>query len=368
MQRSPLTSLHSLSDPAVVLVVMPVLNEAMHIERTVRAILDSKYPAEFLSMAVMDGGSSDGTTAIVERLRREYGDRLHSLDNPGANKSAGLNNAIRSIPSEVVIRVDAHAVYPDGYVSELVSALQDLEVENVGGVRATHLPNGSLAGALARMVSHPFAAGNATYRVGTSAMVAVDSVFGGCYPREIFERIGYFDERLLRAQDREFNDRLRRAGGTIIILPHVRVEYHARTKLRPFLSWITDGGDWVFRSGFIVGRPLWSWRNVVPAMFACYLLAGSAVLIKGVNRPLAVVTTFPMAVYGCMDLFATISCAIRAKRAGMLHLVWLFPVGHLAYAFGSFRALADRGRGAVHALVLPARKSRIGYLTTREDR
>src|SRR5207248_2739819 len=72
---------------------------------------------------------------------------------------------------------------------------------------------------------------NASFRTGVSGPRPVDTVAFACYRREIFDRVGLFDEELPRNQDDELNFRILRKGGRIFVVPEVQVEYRARGAL-----------------------------------------------------------------------------------------------------------------------------------------
>src|SRR5204863_8804170 len=115
-----------------------------------------------------------------------------------------LNLGIRAARGEIIVRMDAHVVYPPDYLSKCVSALETTGADNVGGMVVT-LPanNEPMARAIAIALSHPFGVGNSWFRIGTREQREVDTVPLGCFAREIFNRIGMFDEELVRNQDDE---------------------------------------------------------------------------------------------------------------------------------------------------------------------
>ncbi len=135
------------------------------------------------------------------------------------------------------MRMDAHYEYPTNYVSRLVQWLAGKR----GRQRGRPLANGArhehrrMARAIAVAVTHPFGIGNAYYRLGVSKPRSVDTVPFGCYRRDVFDRIGKFDEDLLRNQDLEFNLRLRKRGGRILLVPDVVIRGRARDSLRKLI-------------------------------------------------------------------------------------------------------------------------------------
>src|SRR3990170_6332436 len=118
--------------------------------------------------------------------------------------------------------MDAHNIYPPNYISGLIAWLEKTGADNVGGAWVTLPANDTpKAQAIAIGLSHPFGVGNAYFRIGTSKPRWVDTVPFGCYKKELFNRIGMFDEELVRNQDGEFNHRLIKQGGRILLVPEI---------------------------------------------------------------------------------------------------------------------------------------------------
>ena len=252
-------------------VVIPCYNEVYFIKQCLNSIIDNDYPKSNLEILVIDGMSNDGTREIIQ----DYSNRSQSIrlvDNPDRIKPKALNIGIQESQGDIIIRMDAHSVYEPDYISKCVKYLEEYNADNVGGTRKT-LPgsNTLLAKSIAHSISNPFAAGNATYRTGAKSVKWVDTVFGGCYRREIFEKIGMFDEALIRGQDREFNVRLVKNGGKILFSPDIVCHYYARSNYIDFVKWIFVGGLTPFYISKIVGNRIYSWRNLVPLAFSLSL-------------------------------------------------------------------------------------------------
>jgi GNAT superfamily N-acetyltransferase len=258
------------------------------------------------------------------------------IDNPGHRKPDALNLAIRQASGEIVVRLDVHAVYEDDYLRKCVLALlAHPEADNVGGIRKSLPRDDTLIGrALAHSTTHPLAAGNAKYRVGASKPQWVDTVFGGCWRREVFDRIGYFDEKLTRAQDREFNQRLRASGGRILLMPDIVCTYYARSGWRDYGSWIFEAGYWPFRASRLVGRWIGGWRNFVPLAF----VAGSAAGLALSPRSVVVrrLTGAGLLTYASAVLGASAHLAWRKRDPGLLLAMPVaFVLTHTVYGVGS---------------------------------
>lgn len=220
-----------LSERPFVSIVVPCRNETEYIRPLLDSILANTYPRDRLEVLIVDGMSDDGTRAVIaEYVARHPVIRL--LDNPKRITPCALNLGISRARGTIIVRMDAHASYPPNYVADLVDWLERTGADNVGGAWVT-LPGGdtATARAIAAALSHPFGIGNARYRLGTTELREVDTVPFGCFRRDVFDRVGLFDEELVRNQDDEFNFRLLRAGGRILLVPGVVSHYYARRTL-----------------------------------------------------------------------------------------------------------------------------------------
>lgn len=213
-------------------VIIPCRNESRYISKVLENVLAQDYPASRLEVIIADGRSDDDTRSQVEGFAKRY-PFIRLLDNPARVVPHALNACIRQSRGEVILRMDAHAIYPNNYVSRLVAALNQYQVDNAGGVWITEAgADTPMARAIALATAHPFGIGNADYRLGGGEPRLVDTVPFGCYPRSVFDRIGLFNEELIRNQDDEFNGRLIRSGGRILLLPDVKIRYFARERLQ----------------------------------------------------------------------------------------------------------------------------------------
>ncbi len=312
-------------------VIMPCRNEQAHIRRCLASVLASGYPADRMEILVVDGASSDGTGEIVAELTRTE-PRIRLLHNPQRIVPTALNLAIREAAGEVIVRLDAHNEYPPDYIPRLVEWLERSGADNVGGSWITR-PGAAtpVAEGIALALAHPFGIGNARYRLGVSEPTPVDTVPFGCYRRDVFTRIGLFDEELVRNQDDEFNLRLIRAGGTILLVPDVVSYYHARTTFRQLARMYYQYGYFkplVIRK---VGAVMTA-RQMAPAGLVLGLGAlAVASLVWAPARPLLLAAVL---VY----LAAAVGSALRAARGrgwrAAASAFVAFPVLHFGYGAG----------------------------------
>lgn len=199
------------------------------------------------------------------------GDRIRVLENPKRVVSAGLNIGFRAARGDIIIRMDAHAEYGRDYITQCLAALEKSGAANVGGP-ALALPGGEgpLAQAIALAHYSPFGLGGGQFRE-PGAEGFVETVWPGCFRREVFDKAGYIDERRTRTEDLEFNTRLRAAGYKIYITPLIKAYYYCRTTLGE--TWRQRWADGVEITRFLPDNPSAPrLRHFIPLLFVTTIL------------------------------------------------------------------------------------------------
>jgi succinoglycan biosynthesis protein ExoA len=318
----------------LITIILPIRNEARYIERCLDAVLAQTYPRECLEILVVDGMSDDGTREIVRGMIARQGNlqsaicNLQLLDNPHRIVPTALNRGIRAARGEIIVRVDGHTVIALDYVERCVKDLELTGADNVGGpMRA--VSETYVGQAIALATSSPFGVGGARFHYAEKAGW-VDTVYMGAYPRQVFDRIGLFDEELVRNQDDEFNFRLTRAGGKIWLDPQIKSVYYSRGTLRGLWKQYFEYGFWKVRVMQKHGRPA-SLRHLVPALFVlalCAALVGTLVTQQWIWFLLVALP------YVLASVTASLVTAARRDWRTLPLLPLVFFVLHCAYGVG----------------------------------
>lgn len=229
-----------LSTDPTVSVVVPARNSVETLPDAVASALAQAH-AGALDVVIAVGPSDDGTEDVAAGLADEHPE-VTVVDNPAGVTPAALNAAIAASTGQVVVRLDAHAVLPAGYVATAVETLRTTGAANVGGRQVPTAKDG-FARAVAAAMRSPVGAGGATYRIGGEPG-PVDTVYLGVFRREALEAVGGFDESLRRNQDYELNHRLREAGGTVWFDPRLAVTYRPRRTVGALWRQYWQYGAW----------------------------------------------------------------------------------------------------------------------------
>src|SRR5216684_6879459 len=215
-----------------VTVVVPCRNENKHIGRCLESILENDYPKERMEILVLDGMSEDRTREIVAGYSERY-PMIRLVENSEKHIPAAMNLGIQRARGETIIKMDAHSTFQREHISLCVAYQEKYGAENVGGVcKMTPGADTATARAIVLGLGHRFGSGNANVKVGVEKPTWSDTAAFGCFKKELFERIGMYDEKLRSSSDLDLNQRIQAAGGRILVAPDVVVNYVADADLR----------------------------------------------------------------------------------------------------------------------------------------
>lgn len=320
-------------------IIIPCLNEQDYIAKCLDSVIANDYSNDFLEVIVIDGMSTDRTREIIHQYQDKYR-FVRLLDNPKRTAPSALNIGIKNATGDIVIRMDAHTTYSRNYVSKCVETLKEFNADNVGGVIRT-LPgkNTFIAKLIALSIGHPFGVGMSYFRVAKTRMppCPVDTVPFGCFRRELFKKIGYFDESLPRVEDIDFNNRIKEVGGKIILNPEIVSFYYARGSLKDF--WKHN-----FDNGYLVTAPLgrsqahYVGRHLIPllSLGGFILLIPFSFFSEVARWLLGGLIGF----YMSLSLYFSLKTALRQRNPIFLVLMpFIFGFLHLSYGLGSLWGL-----------------------------
>lgn len=349
---------------------MPVRNEGAYIDISLGAVLRQSWGTADLEVLVLDGMSDDDTRARVRawQERRPEVD-LRILDNPGRIAPCAMNVGLRAARGDVIVRVDGHCEIGEHYVAHAVAHLQRGS-DGVGGPLTT-LGEGPTAQAIAAAMGSRFGVGGSAFRTTPSdadaapsldldAVREVDTVAFPAYTREISDQVGFYDEELVRNQDDEYNYRLRKLGGRLVLALDMPAKYYSRTGYAKLWRQYRQYGFWKVRVLQKHPRQM-SARQFVPALFVAALAAGLLLgLSTGVSGARVSGVTASLGIWAWAPLFAVLgaygtACAAAAwttarahveqhpDGAGFFALLWRLPLAfvllHLGYGIGSWLGL-----------------------------
>ena len=219
--------------PRIVSVIVPVRNEARFIRQTLEGLLHQHFDPEAFEVLVVDGESDDGTLAVVGEMQSSFR-HLRILSNPKRLSSAARNVGVKEASGEFIVIVDGHCkISNPQYLTQLVQAFRQSGADSLGRPQPLQAPDPT-----------PFQQAASSARqswLGHNPDSAIFSDHEGflpaqnvavAYRREVFVKVGLFDERFDACEDVDFNTRLDRAGLSCFFTPSLRIDYHPRSSIR----------------------------------------------------------------------------------------------------------------------------------------
>lgn len=333
-----------MQDLPFVSVIMPIRNEASFIERAIKSILDNDYPADRMEVIVVDGMSDDGTREIIDKLSRTA-PSVKMLDNFRRIVPTAMNIGLEAARADLFIRVDGHAEIARDFIKKSVQCMrQHPDAWVVGGCIETIADN-YIGRAIASAMRSPIGVGNSRFRLGDYEGW-VDTLAFGTHHKWILNKIGYFDEELVRNQDDEFNLRIILAGGKIWMSKSIRSKYFSRGSLAKLWKQYSQYGFWRIRTLQKHNKPA-AVRHLVPLLFVLsLLLLGLAGLLW---IPLWALLGIEVAFYVLVLFGGTLHVGWKSSWRYAFIAPLIFVILHFAYGLGSLwgivRFVIFRGLG-----------------------
>ena len=294
-------------------IIIPVRKEEAYITACLSSVLKFTLPLGVdIELLVMEGRSGDRTPELVREFALSHS-CIRLIDNPGRIQSTAVNLGAQSSGGAWIMRLDAHAVYPSNYLQLCYESALRSGADNVGGIFITEPGGRGYSAKLVQaLTTHKFGVGDSGFRTGDKEGWA-DTVPYGFYRREVFDRIGWMDERLVRAQDYEFNRRIMASGGKILRNPDIQIHYFNQPSLSAF-----------YRKQFFFEAPynayMWYlapyafvWRHAITGFFTLGFLGGitfGPIYPRLIGIPFVAV----MVLYATLSILAAIQQAIRYKE------------------------------------------------------
>lgn len=302
-----------------VLVAIPVLNEAAHIEACIRSLYEGDGRIRKARIVVIDGGSNDGTRDIVKGMARQY-PNVELINNPRRLQSAGVNLAVRNRGEgrSILVRCDAHSVYPENYVMAVADSLL---THGVASIATPMDARGKTCfqKANAFIVDTPLGSGGSAHRGGKQSCF-VDHGHHAGFDLAWFNMVGGYDPGFSHNEDAEYDRRLTDAGGRIYLDADIRIGYFPRATVsslarqyynygrgrarnlkkhggKPRLRQMIPPAVFLVCLFALMLSPISAWTLIVPAGYLGALAAASIYVARKMESPcglLAGVASFTM--------------------------------------------------------------------------
>jgi glycosyltransferase involved in cell wall biosynthesis len=318
-----------MSDKNTVLVsvIIPMRNEEKFVGKCLESFLQQIKYREDIEILCVDGMSTDKTREIIERFSK-VNHNIHLVENPGKTMPTGFNIAIGKSKGDFIVMAGCQAEYAPDYINKCLEVLKRTGADQAGGYFITVPSKDTPVGrAIAAVTSSRFGVGSGQRVPGPERETNISGF--GCFRRDVFDRFGLFDERLVRNQDVELFYRIRKNGGKIVVSPDIGIKYYNRATFsglmnqaflnglwNPYTVWLTRGGVYL--------------KHFIPLIF---LLSIVTLGLGGfLWQPLWLALCCELLVY----VVAAWTTAIRlASRAGTSSILIFLAFVQLHFAYGA---------------------------------
>lgn len=251
-----------------VTVLIPTLNEVRS-SGFLRAIVTEQRIEEGVEFLFIDGRSDDGTRTLLERLAAED-PRVRVLDNPTRTIPSALGIGLAEARGEFVARMDAHTLFPPGYLAAGVARLRRGGADWVSGPQLA-VGIDPTTRRVASALHTRLGIGGAAFRRRTRSERETDAGYLGVLRRTRLIEVGGWDPGWKVNEDGELAARIREDGGRIVCIPEMASGYVPRRSLLALARQYANYG--VYREKTVRRHP-WSMRpsHLVPPAVVLWLL------------------------------------------------------------------------------------------------
>jgi len=326
----------------LVSIVIPCRNEEAYIEKVLNNILNQDYQ-DPIEIIIVDGMSTDRTISIIEAFKKSHQANIKIIPNAKINIPTALNLGIDAAQGQIIIRMDGHAVPSHDYIRIAVEVLLSTKHAVVGGICLSRPGNDSIkAKTISKAISHPFGVGNSVFRIASDKMPPrfVETVPFGCFTKELWERMGGYDENLLTNEDYDFNYRVRQSGEKVYLDPRLKTIYFGRPDFKSLAKQYYRYGTWKMRmlKKYPVSMRI---RHFIPPFFIASLLF--FLLMGLIIHSLFYIFLIELIFYFIAIFIASIhACKDSTNLSEMLMLPIAFMVMHFSWGGGMLKKLFTR--------------------------
>lgn len=310
-------------------------NEEKYIKKSFESLLNQDYPNDKYEILIVDGLSDDSTLKVVNKTIEEYEQvpQIKILKNKKKILASGWNLGIKESLGKYVVRIDAHSYVKDNFLTKNIETMLRVgDAICVGGTLQTESLN-QKGKVISYVLSSPFGVGNSKFRY-TQKAGYVDTVAFGLYKKDIFKKVGYFDESLERNQDNDMHQRIKENGGKFYLNPEISAVYFSRDTVKGMIKQGYQNGRWCIIT-LKKDKKTMSVRHIIPLCFFSFI---TIMLLVGLAfKPAWWILGTIIGIYLILSIIFSVKKT--KKITEVVKMPGLFFLLHFSYGLGSFRAL-----------------------------
>lgn len=310
-------------------------NEEKFISNLLKDIESQLYPHEFTEVVLVDSASTDATKEIMSEFKRNNTSfwNVQVLDNPKRIQAAGWNVAITHAKGDVISRIDSHSHLTPEF-SKYVMEDIDTGEYIVGGIRPCVIEKNTKWSRTLLAAENSLFGSSINKSRRSNEKQYVDSMFHASYRKEVFKKVGLFNESLLRTEDNELHYRMRQAGFKLLYDPRIVSYQYSRNNMRKMIKQKYANGYWIGKTVSVCPGCL-SWYHFVPAIFVLSVLI--SILLSVIGFPVLLLLLGSL--YSLFCLINTYDCFQNDKgNVFIFFLPAIYFLLHCSYGVGTIKA------------------------------
>ena len=313
-------------------IIITARNEEKYLPMLFEDILNQTYPLQNIEVVLMDSNSTDNTRLVMEEFKKNNETlSVQIVTNERQIQAAGFNEGVKHATGDVVLKIDAHSRIPADFVQKNVDEIL-AGAYVCGGNRPTVVDSADDFSKTLHIVEESALGSSiANYRK-SDVKRKVNSIFHGMYRKEVFDKVGLADERLLRTEDNEFHYRVRKAGYYIIFNPEIESYQYIRPTFTKMIQQKFANGYWIGLTSHVC-RDCLSLFHFGPGVFVATLLVLMMLTLVSFVPLLTVVFLYLLAVLG-LSIF---EISKQKFNPTLLLIPFIMIAIHFAYGVGTIK-------------------------------
>ena len=313
-------------------IIITARNEEKYLPMLFEDILNQTFPLQNIEVVLMDSNSTDNTRLVMEEFKKNNETlSVQIVTNERQIQAAGFNEGVKHATGDVVLKIDAHSRIPADFVQKNVDEIL-AGAYVCGGNRPTIVDSADDFSKTLHIVEESALGSSiANYRK-SDVKRKVNSIFHGMYRKEVFDKVGLADERLLRTEDNEFHYRVRKAGYDIIFNPEIESYQYIRPTFTKMIQQKFANGYWIGLTSHVC-RDCLSLFHFGPGVFVATLLVLMMLTLVSFVPLLTVVFLYLLAVLG-LSIF---EISKQKFNPTLLLIPFIMIAIHFAYGVGTIK-------------------------------
>ena len=313
-------------------IIITARNEEKYLPMLFEDILNQTFPLQNIEVVLMDSNSTDNTRLVMEEFKKNNETlSVQIVTNERQIQAAGFNEGVKHATGDVVLKIDAHSRIPADFVQKNVDEIL-AGAYVCGGNRPTIVDSADDFSKTLHIVEESALGSSiANYRK-SDVKRKVNSIFHGMYRKEVFDKVGLADERLLRTEDNEFHYRVRKAGYDIIFNPEIESYQYIRPTFTKMIQQKFANGYWIGLTSHVC-RDCLSLFHFGPGVFVSTLLVLMMLTPISFAPLLTLVALYLLAVLG----LSVFEISKQKYNHTLLLIPFIMIAVHFAYGIGTIK-------------------------------